>query len=98
MTLAAAALVEADAVRSVVLTLVALAVAGFPAAVLRQGRPASAIWAVIGCELALVSGMIGIADQWGRPLVWYRTPTLGLAACCILVFVGYALAGPRSPR
>ena len=95
---AAAQNVEADALRGVVLTLTALAVALFPDATQRQGRRRSAWWAIAGCELALLAGMIGIADKWGTPIVWYRTPAIGLASLLILVFVFSVYREPRPPR
>lgn len=77
-----------DAFRIIALGMAVCAVGTFPAAVWREGR--QTWWpfvAVAGCELAYLSVISAIADHFGEPLTWYRTPLAILASCFTLTYV-----------
>lgn len=77
----------ADLLRLLALSLTLGAVASFPAAVLKQRRPRSAWFSVVGCELFMLATAFSVTERFGAPIRWYRTPLCLAGALLVLTFV-----------
>ena len=88
---------DPDSLRIVALILCGVALAVFPMTVAKQGRPWCAWFAVIGAEVILFAQMVAVADHWGEPLVWYRTPAVMVSSLLFLTYTAIVFRqGERS--
>lgn len=85
----------ADTLRIVALILTAAAAGLFPFAAFQQGRRNDAWFAIAGAEAIFLSVTMAILHSWGEPLVWWRTPLVGLADVLYLAFVWHVFRRTR---
>lgn len=86
--------VPADYVRFAAAIFALAAIASFPAAAWKQGRPCSAWVAVAGCEILLLGSVSGtLAHVGAESMKWYRTPVTLLGGILLCTYNALVLCG-----
>jgi len=87
-----------DTFRLVTIALTLLAGLLFPWAIYLRTQTRAALLVVIVLVINFLGASVAIADSFGEPIVWYRTPRICVASLLALAYCAIAFRAPRPPR